>query len=169
VKKIFSIVSAFIFLLGAAGYYLAFTSADEHVKNEMATLTQSSSHLRNTVQFSFTKEQVQKELRFTGSKEFIYEGKHYDVISSREENSIMIFNCLSDDRETELFSWFKNNFDHQNSNTSGKISFRPITPDWFFESQHFQLYSGTSEILSSELTISPLQIPAEIPTPPPNA
>ncbi|MFI5134771.1 MAG: hypothetical protein ACHQD9_02855 [Chitinophagales bacterium] len=169
-KKFLTIASAFIFLFGAAGYYLAFTAADQDAKKEMAALTQTSSRSRNAVQLSFSKEQMQHELRFTGTKEFIYEGKHYDVISIAEENGKIIFSCLSDDRETNLFSWFKNNLDHQNSNSaSGKTSFKPLTLDWFFEAEHFEFHSAVSETRSSETNILPLQVQAEIPTPPPNA
>jgi len=169
VKKILSVISALVFLLGAAGYYVGFTAADREVKDEMRASIQSASDKKNIVWLSFSPTQMANEVRFIDNGEFIYNGKHYDVIISKNIDGKISYQCVSDDRETSLFSWFKKNLDHQNSKGSGgKISFNPLTLDWFFQIDAIQISTFISENFALQPQLIPPSFPSEIPTPPPN-
>ena len=168
-KKILSIASAFVFLFGAAGYYLGFTAADQEMKNEMRASIQSASDQENIVWLSFSPAQLTNEVRFIDDKEFIYNAKHYDVINTQKNDGKIIYSCLSDDRETSLFSWFKKNLDHQSSKgAGGKLSFNLLTLDWFFQTDATHISMLPLENFTPQSQLIPNSFPAEIPTPPPN-
>ena len=152
-KQLFSILSSIIFLFGAAGYYFAFTIADNRARNEMTQMVQSGYCKQNVVQFSFSKIKLGKEVRFTKTdqKEFIYCGQLYDVIKMQDDGDKVSFTCMADKKETSLFTEFGKQLTEQPSgnNASGKTSAKPLMQDWFFQIQNSELPAETSILLSS--------------------
>jgi len=169
VKKIFSILSAFIFLFGAAGYYLAFTMIDGDLKNEIAQSVHSPSR-HQIVQLSFSEKELQNEVRFTSSKqnEFIYNGENYDVVKINSDADHITFTCIADKKETDLFAHFDNKLNEQSStNSSGKTSVKPVMQDWFFQNDFSEIPIGNFALSSSNDVLFLPNIPFEIPSPPP--
>ena len=168
VKKIFSILSAFIFLFGAAGYYLAFTSLDCAVKNEIAQSVRASHH--QTVHFSFSRKELQNEVRFTSSdqNEFIYNGENYDVVKTMEDADRISFICIADKKETALFAHFDNKLNEQSSsNTSGNTPVKSVMQDWFFQNYFSEIFKETFKFTSANIVLFLSNIPLEFPSPPP--
>lgn len=172
-KRFFSILSSIVFLFGAAGYYFAFTAADNHARNEMIEAIQSSFHTQNSIQLSFSKIELQKEVRFTKANhnEFIYRGQHYDVVKSQQEGERIRFTCMADKKETSLFTAFDKQLSEQSSgnNTSGKTSVKPLTPDWFFQLSTSGALSESTVFVSSSPDFFLSQVLLEISSPPPKA
>ncbi len=172
-KRFLSILSAFIFLLGAAGYYFVFTAADMNVKNEMSAMIESKIHFANQVHFTFTSEQMQRDIHFTKAnhKEFIYGGEHFDVLKIERNGAETSFTCIADKKETALFTSFSRQLDEQSSsqNTSGKISVKPAMQDWFFETQAASIPSVIFSLMKTEDQIFHSEIQFEILSPPPKA
>jgi hypothetical protein len=173
VKQFFTVISAFIFLFGAAGYYLAFTVADYGVKNEMAEMLESSQNHFNVVHFSFSEKDLTNNVQFTDGdeKEFVYQGEHYDVIKSHRQGDDVILECVSDERETSLFSFFTKHFDEQSSknNSSSKLSSKPVMQDWFFQSTFSEQPVITSAIIFQNEVCILSKFSFRIPSPPPKA
>lgn len=168
-KKLFAITSAFVFLFGAVGYYLAFSLADEVVKADAAGQMRMATTEKRIIRLSFSKNELRNEVRFTDKNELVYRGEHYDVVSRKEDGAQVILNCYHDERETSLFSWFHKTLDHHNTSSSAKSSARSLTPDWLLASQDLSFVSVTEEFIPSHFHGVQVSADTEIPTPPPNA
>jgi hypothetical protein len=173
VKQFFSIISAFIFLFGAAGYYLAFTVADNSVKNEMAEALESSANHFNIVHFTFSEKDLTSTVQFTdrSQKEFIYQGEHYDVVKSYRLGDAVFFTCVSDVKESSLFSFFTKHFDEQSSknNSSQKPSVKTAMQDWFFQNNFSEYPVVTSPVILPNEVCVLSKSSFQIPSPPPKA
>ena len=134
---------------------------------EMAELIQSSrSHY--SVQFSFSKNELQYEVHFTSpsQKEFIYQGEHYDVVRTQHERDQILFFCIADKKETSLFAQFKKQTtDSSPFNSSGKIQLKQV--DWMFQSLNKEIpFSHTICLPANFVSIIPSS-QREILSPPP--
>jgi hypothetical protein len=135
----------------------------------MQEMIHAVSSNKQVVQFSFSKLELQNEVRFTQSEEFIYRGEHYDVISSHQDGNKTIYRCVNDERETSLFTWFRKNLDHQDAGSANsKVSFKPLAADWLISSDPLSTVQFSSLTISQEPTFILQTIQTEIPTPPPN-
>ncbi|HYV92454.1 MAG TPA: hypothetical protein VE978_11740 [Chitinophagales bacterium] len=170
-KQLLSISLSIFFLFTAAGYYLTFLAADYSAKKEIAQQIQSQENSEQMIQLSFSREELQKEIRFTNSRqnEFIYQGCHYDVVKSFFSGDKISFFCLTDKKETTLFTEFGKQLTEHSSgnNASGKISSKPLMQDWFFQLPTSEVPTETSAPLSSSEVFFLPGIPFKIPSPPP--
>jgi len=148
---------------------MSLSVVDKHVKQEMAASINDLSIHKKGMQLSFTSVELLSDVRFVDDKEFIYQGHHYDVINSHNEDGKIVINCVNDSRENELFSWFKKTLDHQDSgNNTSKTSFSIHSLDWIFETTQFSFSEQMTQTIFSEITFIPLVVYSETTTPPPN-
>ena len=54
------------------------------------------------VKLIFTKDEINTKLKWEHSKEFMYNGKMYDIVESIEKDNIIIYYCWLDKEETIL-------------------------------------------------------------------
>ncbi len=168
-KSFLTILSAAIFLFGGAGYYLAFSLADERVKNEVAQSIETLSPA-TYVELSFSQEELQRMVVFTGfnQKEFIYQGKHYDVVKVYKQNSTFIFTCVADEKETALFSHMDQKVNDQApGNPYSKASPKTVMQDWFFQNTFSLASLAVPVILFNEEKIFPFNLACPVLSPPP--
>lgn len=168
-KNLFSIASALVFLFGAAGYYLAFTVADNADKEYACRQMQLTSEQHKIICFSFSKSELQHEVRFVDRNEFIFHGERYDVVSRTDCDSQVQFQCYHDQRETALFNWFRRGLDHHSGDHSGKTSLRAPAPDWLLANNATTFIPVMKELITGGYLSFPVSVTTEIPTLPPNA
>ncbi len=72
------------------------------VRKEVKQMMMQGVDKKDLVTFSFSKQQIENELKWKHSHEFEYNGNMYDIVSFRKEDDRYVYSCWLDKRETKL-------------------------------------------------------------------
>ncbi|HMI02673.1 MAG TPA: hypothetical protein VK541_09340 [Pedobacter sp.] len=90
----------------------------EEIRNKL-----NSTGYKNKLHTISIDQRNQKDLEWSEDKEFLYHGTMYDVVKQRKQGSTIIYYCVTDTEETELFETLEILMQHQlaNSKISGLL------------------------------------------------
>lgn len=135
-KKTVSILLIFIFLVSQILFPFVFKTLQILVKLEIEYQRQELNILSNLITIELDKSESNKINWVESGKEFRIDEKMYDVINTFETDSKIIFYCINDLKEENLFeilgnilSSFIHNFSDKNSadnNISKKLNLSPF-------------------------------------------
>jgi hypothetical protein len=114
-KKFLSIFLLVIFLFNLAGYFIVFKVIQYSVQQEMKVYLQKNSSDKETEIITIPTIEIaspSSRIKFTDDDEFIYNGKLYDIISSKSSNGYTTFYCMNDKQEEQLYSTLKDHIIH---------------------------------------------------------
>lgn len=105
--KRFAVISLVpLLLFNTIGYYLVFYGDIIAAKHEAEVFIYGhDSHSEKIVTLTFALRDgkpVAQDLTFTDDDEFVYQGRMYDVISSRSTHGQIVYQCYTDIRETAI-------------------------------------------------------------------
>ncbi|HEX5113368.1 MAG TPA: hypothetical protein VFV79_11000 [Saprospiraceae bacterium] len=121
--KTLSISLLLFFLADAIGCILFLLVDWYEIKKEMAHLLDSKEMESKTITLTFHQEEFAKVQWIEKDHEFFYEGKLYDIISSKKENNITKIQCVVDAKEASLFQTMGKWVTHDQSDANHEHSF----------------------------------------------
>jgi hypothetical protein len=98
--RIYSFSLCLILVVLTVGYR-PFVSVGRLVLKGYVSLKMSDKNVKNS-QFIFKRKDIKAICWMENHKEFTYQGKMYDIISKKTTDSVVTFNCFSDNGETEF-------------------------------------------------------------------
>lgn len=149
-KKLLSILFLFIFLFNLSGYYFVFNVMQKSARKEMKALIKKNIPKTDLEKLVISENEMNSPDIFNfkdDNKEFIYNGKLYDIISETKDGSNTIFYCINDKNEEKLFAGLhehiRNNYDQNvpSKSRSGlliKNIIKEALPDLYHEMKSFQ-------------------------------
>ncbi len=102
-KKTISILFLFIFIYNLLGYYTVFKIFQAHVRYEVKLTIKHSVPDDELVLISVKFNDKSKLTWFKPGKEFRYQGEMYDVVRKEIKNGYIVYYCISDTKENNLF------------------------------------------------------------------
>lgn len=97
-------ISLLIFFLADAVGCILFLLVDWYeIKKEMTHLLGSKDSDNKVVTLTLDKEALGKMQWIEKDHEFFYEGKLYDILSSKKANDLTMIRCMVDEKEASLF------------------------------------------------------------------
>lgn len=135
-KKILSIFLLSIFLFNTAGYYFAFKVVQWQTKVDMKTYIQSGQFNSQLTVISIDKSEL-KDLERIDEKEIKYKNQFYDIVFSKQTCTSVIYYCINDKQEENLFSYLNDHIkthvsDKPLKNESGKKISENVVKLYFF-------------------------------------
>jgi hypothetical protein len=117
-KKILSILFLAIFLFNLLGYYFVVYLMQQSVHSEMKAFIKKNPPLDKLERLVISDKEMNSREVFKfkdDKKEFVYNGKLYDIVKETKDGTNTIFYCINDKNEEQLLAGlcehFKNNFD----------------------------------------------------------
>ncbi len=104
IRKFFSIFFAGVILFNIFGYYFVFRCDQIHVKREMKGMISTGSFQDHTIDVFLINPATDRDFKMLDKEEFCYQGKMYDVISSKASGTSIIFRCINDTKEEQLLA-----------------------------------------------------------------
>jgi len=108
IRKILSILFAGLLLFNLFGYFFVFKCDQIQVKNEMKGMIRNGSLRASYEKIIVQNPGTNPDFKLLEKGEIEYQGKLYDVISSRVSGTSVIFTCIKDTKEEQLLSRFSN-------------------------------------------------------------
>lgn len=105
-----------IALYGAGGYLIVFQVSREVIRNEMHAAIERNDTKEKAVNFSFSK--AYWETIRIDDKEFMLDGKMYDIVSYKETKNNIIVSAICDSKENNLLIQFSQAQPHSDSSRS---------------------------------------------------
>lgn len=118
-KKVLSILFVIVFFFNTTGYYYYFHTNQQHIIDAMQNNISQPNNRREIVVFAFLNDQNNNLKWIKKGKEFIYEDVMYDVKKVIIKDSITIYHCFKDIRETVLIAGL---ITHVKNNMSQPVS-----------------------------------------------
>jgi hypothetical protein len=104
-RKIFSIVFAGLILYNLCGYYFVFQYDQAQVKQVMnERIRDGVENEKQYVEITILNPGVDADFKMLDKGEFLYHGKLYDVVSEKVSGKSIIFRCINDTKEEQLFA-----------------------------------------------------------------
>jgi hypothetical protein len=104
-KKAAASFLLFIFLFNSMGYYFLFEVNRALVKREMTAQMQRSGVKLSILRIS---DPVRNpDFKRLDKREFLYQGKMYDILKEVKKGAVSIFYCIHDEKEQKLLAGFK--------------------------------------------------------------
>ena len=175
-KKTLPVIFAFLILFNAGGFFLVFKSMQYQVKREIKSLIKAE-----LPESELTKIKVSTKDAESGSsgfkwyeegKEFSLKGKMYDVVRRKTDGDSIIYYCINDTKEEQLFSNLNGFMSKTMSNDAArnrvlKIAFRLSQSFYDYMSKNTIVWQDQFKILNYSYSAKELFIAYEVPVPPP--
>jgi hypothetical protein len=142
VKKIISILVLWVFLTGSGGYYFLFKIKQfaNYCKIENEITNHDKDVLQQVIIFKRGEKTCLKWIK--EQKEFIYQGKIYDIVRCIFSGKYVFYYCINDTKEKKLIADFENK-NHANNRTN-QITRRIIPFQFILYSPLITLYREPS-------------------------
>jgi hypothetical protein len=103
-KRSFAILFLSIFLFNTAGYFLTYALRSLEVRSEIKCRIKQGVPKEDLVIITIEQHQKGEIIWKEEGSEFIYRGKMYDVVRQNSEGSSILYECISDSQEDQLFA-----------------------------------------------------------------
>ena len=135
-KKLISIIAISVLLFNTIGSLIVFESTRYCIHKEIKnTITQSIP--QNKLIAIIIDNNTKKDINFVDDNEFLYKGKMYDVVKQQTNGDTIIYYCINDNKEEELFANLnkevKNNMDTNPVKNKTKQILNKISISLFYE------------------------------------
>ncbi|MGB3947378.1 MAG: hypothetical protein WBM13_05320 [Bacteroidia bacterium] len=102
-KKAFSFVLLAIFLFNIVGYFIAFKIVQHKVRSEVKTAIKQTLTANQLTVIEIYKTGQNQLIWKEKNKEFYYKGELYDIVKTEEKTESIIYYCINDKQEEQLF------------------------------------------------------------------
>jgi len=138
-KKLISIIAISVLLFNTIGNLIVFESTRYCIHKEIKnTITQSIP--QNKLIAIIIDNKTKKDINFVDDNEFLYKGKMYDVVRQQANGDTIIYYCINDNKEEELYANLnkevKNNMDTNPVKNKTKQILNKITISLFYEDKN---------------------------------
>jgi len=165
-KQLTAILLSAVMMLYSIGFYFIYEGGIRSAKESIHSAIEAGKYSEDIITIRIAK----TDLQIIGENEISWQGKMYDVVSSKVEGEEIIFACLADKNETTMISTANDHIQKQADQSAGKKSIsvnKNIT--LYFEEHSFiktiQLFKQDEWSVSSiNLHTAPYH---NIPSPPP--
>ena len=117
-KKILAFILALLFFLNTWGYYWIYWYNRYTVRSEMHAMLKSGFVWQSIEVLRITNPLSNPDFKRTDSREFLYRGNLYDIISESHNKDITVFYCINDKKEETALSCFRTSFDQFTSHAN---------------------------------------------------
>ena len=164
-RKIWLLLVVSIFLFYTAAYYPLFFLRRAEIKHEIKKIMLATNQFDT---LSFSPSAFHSKRRNEKGKEFIKEGKMYDVANTIQKNdSIIQITVIEDKEEDNLYRTLRNNTQNSDANSFYQIIKLLTGTIFIIQNQNFFIFIPAGEIEFLLSNIKPSKTFEEVPSPPP--
>jgi hypothetical protein len=174
VRKVFSLILLFIFLLNIIGFYPIFLIKQQLLKKDLRLLMNQTVIHNKTVILTFNLKENRK-LKWINNNEFFYEGNLYDVLQQRTEiDGTVYYSCFNDSKEKRLIVQLDEEINRQVENhTKDSHSRKDLTKnlikEYLQEKSDISFLSVANDVGYSKQVPIYTSLSEEIQSPPPKS
>ncbi|MCE9539543.1 MAG: hypothetical protein K8R85_10025 [Bacteroidetes bacterium] len=103
-KKIAVIFFLFVFLFNTMGYFIAFKAVHYQIKKEIKAEIKRKVNPSELTVIVINKKRINQIDWLENGKEMYHDGKLYDIVRNTENDTSIIYYCINDKQEEELFA-----------------------------------------------------------------
>ncbi len=170
-SAIFSLLA--IFLFNSVGYYIVFKISQSEIRKEVKTFIQLGIPEAQLTTIEISKAKFASINWEKKNKEFFYQGKLFDIVKKKELQNSIIFYCIDDKKEIELFADLDEHIDmfvasqNSKSNSSSKKLTNHVVKIYFSNFYSFRFHNPSTLFCFFQPTKNYLSEFSETKSPPP--
>lgn len=103
-KRVYSLILLAILAFNIAGVYIVFKFQQSRIRREIKSQIKSGVSDEELHQFVFSEDELGAMDWVRRNKEFVYEGKMYDIVYTEKDGGRIHFYCINDEEEEVLFA-----------------------------------------------------------------
>ncbi|MES2139220.1 MAG: hypothetical protein V4511_05900 [Bacteroidota bacterium] len=103
-KKIAVIFFLCVFLFNTMGYFIAFKAVHYQIKKEIKAEIKRKVNPAELTVIVINRQQINQIDWYETGKEMYHDGKLYDIVRNTENDTSIIYYCINDKQEEELFA-----------------------------------------------------------------
>jgi hypothetical protein len=141
-KKLLVFLLLSVFLYNQAGYFIAFKMEQQEARREIKRRIKNSVPQNELTIIRISSQNVHKMQWVKEGREFMYANGLYDVVRVEAEGNEMVYHCINDIQEKQLFTDLDEHVRKHMDDSSGerKSPHKSIAKDYFVEDHAVPLF-----------------------------
>lgn len=130
-KKVLPFLLLAIFSFNIVGYFIAFKVVQHQIKREIKSTIKLGLKASELTAIQINKKDLNELVWEEKNKEFHYKGELYDIVKTEENSQYIIYYCINDKQEEQLFENLEEHMNNyiSDNHLSKKNSSKKAQPD----------------------------------------